>query len=50
MHILYTVLYTFPKVLARRICLTIRASLNGDDFAYFHDLTVRFRGHIIQGD
>ena len=24
MHILYTVLYTFPNVLARRICLTIK--------------------------
>ena len=24
MHILHTVLYTFPKVLRRRICLTIR--------------------------
>ena len=27
MHILYTVIYTFPKVLKRRICLTI-ASFN----------------------
>ena len=26
LHILYTVLYTFPKVLTRRICLTIMRS------------------------
>ena len=25
MHILHTVLYTFPKVLTRRICLTIKS-------------------------
>ena len=27
MHILYTVLYTNPKVLTRRICLTIKSFL-----------------------
>ena len=27
MHILHTVLYTFPKVLTRRICLTIKSYL-----------------------
>ena len=32
MHILHTVHYTFPRVLTRRICLTIKASLVGDDF------------------
>ena len=32
MHILHTVLYTFLKVLTRRICLTIENSLNGDHF------------------
>ena len=32
MHILHIVHYTFPKVLTRRICLTIKASLVGDDF------------------
>ena len=26
-HILHTVLYTFPKVLTRRICLTIKSIL-----------------------
>ena len=25
MHILHTVLYTFPKVLTRRICLTVKS-------------------------
>ena len=30
MHILHTVLYTFPKVLTRRICLKINVSLVGD--------------------
>ena len=29
MHILHTVLYTFPKVLTRRICLKINVSLVG---------------------
>ena len=28
MHILYIFLYTFPMVLARRICLTIKSFLN----------------------
>ena len=35
MHILYTVLYTFPKVLTRRIKL---ASFAGDRFLDSHDL------------
>ena len=26
MHILHTVFYTFPKVLSRRFCLTIKSS------------------------
>ena len=43
-HILHTVLYTFPKVLTRRICLTIKASQVGDHFLYSHDLNVCFRG------
>ena len=34
MHILHTVLYTFPNVLPRIICLT----LIGDPFLYFRDL------------
>ena len=34
MHILHTVLYTFPNVLSRIICST----LIGDPFLYFRDL------------
>ena len=44
MHILHTVLYTFLKVLTRRICLTIKASQVGDHFLYSHGLNVCFRG------
>ena len=32
MYILHTVLFTFPKVLARRICLTIKRYFFGDHF------------------
>ena len=32
MHILHTAYYTFPKVLIRRICLTIKSFLVGDYF------------------
>ena len=28
MHILHTVLYTFPEMLTRRICLTIKSCLS----------------------
>ena len=48
-HILHTVLYTFPKVLARRICLTINQSRTfvvRDHFLYYHDLNVCFRGDV----
>ena len=37
-HILHTALYTFTKVLTRRICLTIRALLAVDHFLYSSDL------------
>ena len=47
MHILHTVLYTFPKVLTRRIYLTNK-SLVGDHFLYSHDLNVWFRGDIVR--
>ena len=30
MHILYAVFYTFPKVMARRICLKIKSLHSGD--------------------
>ena len=33
-HILQTVVYTFSKMLMRRICLTSRASLVADHFIY----------------
>ena len=46
MHILHTVLYTFPKVLTRRICLPIKASPIGDHFLNSHDLNVWFRSDI----
>ena len=48
MHILHTVLSTFPKVLARRICFTTKSFLVGDHFFYFHDVNVGFRVDIIR--
>ena len=45
MHILHTVLYTFPNVLARRICLTIKRFFSWLSFLA-HDLNVWFRGDI----
>ena len=41
MHILHTVLYTFPKELIRRICLIIK-NLVGDHFLYSPVLDVLF--------
>ena len=38
MHILHTDLYTFLKVLTRRICLTVMSSLVVDHVPYSHDL------------
>ena len=35
MHILHTVLYTFPKVLTRRICLTIKSFISWWSFPLF---------------
>ena len=37
-YTLHTLLNTFPLVLTRRICLTIKVSLVGDHFLYSHDL------------
>ena len=48
MHILHNVLYTFLKVLIRRICLTIKSFLVGDNFLYSHDLNVWFRSDIVR--
>ena len=47
MHILHTVLYTFPKEVTRRVCLTIKNFFSGDHFPYSHDLNVRFKGGIV---
>ena len=44
MHILHTVLFTSPKVLTRRICLTIKSFFFGDHSLYSHNLNVWFRG------
>ena len=40
MHVLHTVLYTFPKMLTRRFCLMIKVSFVGDHFLHSHDLNV----------
>lgn len=42
MHFLHDVLYTFPMLLRRRICVTIKTFLVGDQFLYSHDLNVSF--------
>ena len=34
MHILHTVLYTFPKVLTRRICFTVKSFLSWLTFLF----------------
>ena len=47
-HILHTVLYTFTKVLTRRICLRSRFSLVGDHFLFSHDIYEWFRGDIVR--
>ena len=48
MHILHTVLYTFPYILTRRIFQYLIASLVGDHFLYSHHLKVWFRGYIVR--
>ena len=45
MHILHTVLYTYPKVLKRRICLTIKIFLVLDYLLYCHIFNMWFRGN-----
>ena len=40
MHILLAVLYTFPEVPTRRICLTIKIFLVGDYFLYSREFRV----------
>ena len=47
MHILHTILYTFPKVLTRRICLPIKRLVPGDHFLYsLFDSRVILQGKI----
>ena len=40
MDILHTVLYTFPKVLTKRICLTIKSFISCDNLFYSHELNM----------
>ena len=41
---LHTVLFTFPKVVTRRICLTIKNFFVSDNFLYSHNVNVWFGG------
>ena len=41
-YILHTVLFTFPKVLTRRICLTIKSLFSWWSFPFSRDLNVTF--------
>ena len=47
-YILHNFIPTFLKLLTRRICLTIKASLVGDHFLYSHDLNVWFWGDVLK--
>ena len=47
MHILHTVLYRFPVVLTRRICLMIKSILSFFHFLYSHHLTVSIRDETV---
>ena len=47
-HILCTVLYTFPEVWTRRIFEKSTFSLVGDHFLYSHDLNVWFKGETVR--
>ena len=48
MHILHTVLWTFPRVPSRRICLTIKSFFNRWSVPYSPDLNVWFRGDMVR--
>ena len=43
---LHIVLFTFPKVVTRRICLTIKNFFVNDNFLYSHNVNVWFWGVI----
>ena len=47
MHILHSVLYTFPKIQIRRTYLTIKIFLVGDHFLYSCDLYMWLRGNTV---
>ena len=47
MHILLTDPCSCPKVLTRRIFVTIKSFFAGDHILYSHDLNVLFRGNIV---
>ena len=47
-HLLCTVVYTFPFVLTRRICSTIKASQVGDHFFYTCNFNVWFKSDILR--
>ena len=39
-HLLHTVLFTFPVVVTGRICLKIRSFLDSDHFLFSHGLSL----------
>ena len=49
LHILYTLLYTFPKVLTRRICIVIKNFFSCDHLLYSHDVN-KWSAVILQGE
>ena len=48
MHILNTVLYTFPKALTGEFVYQSKALSIGDHFLHSHDLNVGFSGDIVR--
>ena len=49
MHILHTVLYTFPKVLTRRICFTVKSFLSWLTFLFILVTLMFGSGMILKG-
>ena len=49
MHILHTVLYTFPKVLTRRICFTVKSFLSWLTFLFILVTLMFSSGVILKG-
>ena len=48
MHILRTILFTFPMVPTKRICWQSRACQGGDHFSYSYELNVWLRGDSVR--